>query len=167
MQANELPSSHRVDSLNNRIPPMPSDFNVRVQAVITDVQGVTNGGTITSEKPLIAGKADPFATIDVYDGTTLLGVVAANGQGGWSLQLSTPLFDGIHDLSAVQLHEFGACPSARYFAVTVDTSKNEQVVQIDASVFERTPRVLDHQSASDLPYFPPNLFNSHSASSSD
>lgn len=80
---------------------MASDFDVRVQAVITDVEGMASGGTITSEKPLIVGKAEPFATIDVYDGTTLLGVVAANGQGGWSLQLSTPLFDGIHDLSAV------------------------------------------------------------------
>ncbi|WP_051888335.1 Ig-like domain-containing protein [Caballeronia sordidicola] len=144
---------------------MPSDFNVRVQAVITDVQGVTNGGTITSEKPLIAGKADPFATIDVYDGTTLLGVVAANGQGGWSLQLSTPLFDGIHDLSAVQLNEFGVGPSTSYFAITVDTSESEQVAQNNDSLFERTPRVLDNQTGSDLPYFPPNLFKLHSASS--
>ena len=62
---------------------MASDFDVRVQAVITDVEGMASGGTITSEKPLIVGKAEPFATIDVYDGTTLLGVVAANGQGGW------------------------------------------------------------------------------------
>jgi hypothetical protein len=145
---------------------MASDFNVRVQAVITDVQGVANNGIVTNEKPLIAGKSEPFATIDVYDGTTLLGVVAANGQGGWSLQLSTPLFDGPHDLSAVQLNEFGASPSASYFAITVDTSANEQVVQNDASLFERTSRVLDNQTGSDLPYFPPNLFNSQSVSSS-
>lgn len=144
---------------------MPSDFNVRVQAVITDVQGVVNGGIITSEKPLIAGKAEPFATIDVYDGTTFLGVVAANGQGGWSLQLSTPLFDGIHDLSAVQLNDFGAAPSTSYFAITVDTSENEQLAHNDDSLFERTPRVLDNQTSSDSPYFPPNLFKLHSASS--
>ena len=60
---------------------MASDFNVRVQAVITDVQGVANNGIVTNEKPLIAGKSEPFATIDVYDGTTLLGVVAANEIG--------------------------------------------------------------------------------------
>lgn len=39
---------------------MAFDFDTRMQAVITDVQGVTSGGTITSEKPLIAGKADPL-----------------------------------------------------------------------------------------------------------
>src|SRR5471030_1027550 len=141
---------------------MPSDFNVRVQAVITDVQGVTSGGSITSEKPLIAGKSDPFTTIDVYDGTTLLGVVASNGQGGWSLQLSNPLFDGIHDLSAVQLNEFGASPTTSYFAITVDTSGNAQPVHDDS--YFNAPRLFENHVDSDLPYFPPNLFKSRSAS---
>jgi hypothetical protein len=140
---------------------MPSEINVRVQAVITDVQGVTSGGTITGEEPLIAGKSDPFATIDVYDGTTLLGVVAANGQGGWSLQLSTPLFDGIHDLSAVQLNEFGASPSTSYFAINVDTTENKHLAQHDDLSFERMSSVLEQQRDSNLPYFPPNLFKSH------
>lgn len=143
---------------------MASDFDVRVQAVITDVQGVARGGTITSEKPLIVGKADPFATIDVYDGATLLGVVAANGQGGWSLQLSKPLFDGVHDLSAVQLNEYGVSPATSYFAVTVDTSASAQLAHSDGSLFDRTPQVLGNHIDSDSPYFPPNSFKSHSVS---
>jgi hypothetical protein len=142
---------------------MASDFDVRVQAVITDVEGMASGGTITSEKPLIVGKAEPFATIDVYDGTTLLGVVAANGQGGWSLQLSTPLFDGIHDLSAVQLNEFGVSPSTSYFAITVDTSANPQQLHDTGSLPDYSPQLFANHTDSDLPYFPPNLFKSHSA----
>lgn len=143
---------------------MASDFDVRVQAVITDVQGVASGGTITSEKPLIVGKAEPFATIDVYDGTTMLGVVSANGQGGWSLQLSTPIFDGLHDLSAVQLNEFGVGPIASYFTITVDTSANAQPVHSDRSLFDRSPRIIENHIDSDSPYFPPNLFKPHSVS---
>ena len=101
---------------------MASDFDVRSQAVITEVDGVPSGGTIQSEIPLIAGKADPFATIDVHDGATLLGVVSANGEGNWMLQLSTPLLDGIHDLSAVQVAEYGVRSTTSYFAVTVEAS---------------------------------------------
>jgi hypothetical protein len=141
---------------------MASDVDVRVQAVITDVEGVASGGIVTSEKPLIVGTAEPFTTIDVYDGTTLLGVVASNGQGGWSLQLSNPLFDGIHDLSAVQLNELGAGPTTSYFAITVDTSANAQPVHDDNHF--HAPRLFDNHIDGDVPYFPPNLFKSRSAS---
>jgi len=143
---------------------MASDFDIRVQAVITDVQGVATGGTIASEKPLIVGKADPFTTIDVYDGTTLLGVVTSNGQGSWSLQLSSPLFDGIHDLSAVQLNELGAAPSTSYFAITVDTTGNPQAVH-DRPLFDQFRSFTGSHTDSDAPYFPPNLFKHHSNSS--
>lgn len=144
---------------------MASDFDTRVQAVITDVQGVASGGSITSEKPLIVGKADPFATIDVYDGTTLLGVVAANGQGGWSLQLSTPLSDGVHDLSAVQLNEYGVSPSTSYFAITVNTLENAQPVHNDSTLDHHASRLFDNHVDGNLPYFPPNLFKLHSDTS--
>ncbi|KQR89702.1 hypothetical protein ASG35_00010 [Burkholderia sp. Leaf177] len=140
---------------------MASDFETRVQAVITDVQGMTSGGTITSEKPLLVGKADPFATIDIYDGTTLLGVVSANGQGGWSLQLSTPLSDGVHDLSAVQLNEYGVNPSTGYFTITVDTSENAQPAH-NGSFEDHASRLFDNHIDGNLPYFPPNLFKLHS-----
>jgi len=143
---------------------MASDFDIRVQAVITDVQGVTSGGTIAIEKPLIAGKADPFTTIDVYDGTMLLGVVSSNGQGSWSLQLSNPLLDGIHDLSAVQLNEFGASPTTSYFSITVDTMGNAQSVPDQTTLSNQFHSLIGSQTESDVPYFPPNLFKHQSAS---
>ncbi|QIN60597.1 hypothetical protein SBC1_05730 [Caballeronia sp. SBC1] len=142
---------------------MAFDFDTRMQAVITDVQGVTSGGTITSEKPLIAGKADPFTTIDVYDGTTLLGVVTSNGQGSWSLQLSSPLFDGIHDLSAVQLNELGSGPTTSYFSVTVDTSGSPHSDHNETSLSDQTLPFSGNHTDSDVPYFPPNLFKQHSS----
>jgi len=141
---------------------MASDFDIRMQAVITDVQGVTSGGTIANEKPLIVGKADPFTTIDVYDGTTLLGVVTSNGQGSWSLQLSSPLFDGIHDLSAVQLNELGAAPSTSYFAITVDTTGNPQSIN-DQPSSDQFRSFIGSHTDTDVPYFPPNIFKHHSA----
>lgn len=146
---------------------MASDFAIRMQAVITDVAGVASGGTIASEKPLIVGKAEPFSTIDVYDGTSLLGVVTSNGQGGWSLQLSSPLFDGIHDLAAVQPNEFGVAPTASYFTITVDTTQNPQSVHDETSWFDQTKGLEGSHTDSDAPYFPPNLFKHHSAAGDD
>ncbi|MGX7005615.1 Ig-like domain-containing protein [Caballeronia sp. KNU42] len=145
---------------------MASDSSVRAWAVITDVHGVTNGGTIASGTPLINGKAEPFATIDVYDGATLLGVIAANGQGGWSLQLSTPLSSGLHHLSAVQLNDFGASPSTSYFAITVDALESAGVAETDDASVDHVNRVLNNRTGSTVPYFPPNLFKIHSAPSS-
>jgi hypothetical protein len=143
---------------------MASDFDARLQAVILEVGGMASGGTTVDEKPLIVGKADPFSTIDVYDGTVLLGVVSSNGQGHWSLQLSTPLFDGIHDLSAVQVSGYGVNSTASYFAITVDASEGSQGFGNEDLSFSNAPRHADNAAENGSPYFPANLFNSHAVS---
>jgi hypothetical protein len=143
---------------------MASDFNIGPQTGITSVDGTPSGGTINNEIPLIAGKTDPFATIDVYDGTTLLGVVAANGQGNWTLQLSTPLFDGIHDLSAVQAGQYGAKSATSYFPVTVEASNHSGPQYQDAPLQSNESSLFNHsQDNSGLPYFPANAFRSKGA----
>jgi hypothetical protein len=143
---------------------MASDFDVRPQMGITNVDGVTSGGIVVNEIPLISGKTDPFATIDVFDGTTLLGVVAANGQGNWSLQLSTPLFNGIHDLSAVQAGQYGSKAATSYFAITVEAPDHETSGYRDASSLSNKPSVFDPVPDNNgLPFFPANLFGSRSA----
>jgi len=142
---------------------MASEFIARVQAVITDVDGASGGGTTSSGRPLITGTADPFSTIDVYDGTALLGVVSANGQGGWSLQLSAPLFDGIHDLSAVQVGDYGVKSASGYFAITVAVSENEHAGHDELSSSASTFRLVDNH-ADAVPFFPPNFFTARSTS---
>lgn len=140
---------------------MVSNLDVRAQAVITEVGGAKDGGTIHTEKPLIVGTANPFATIDVYDSATLLGVVVANGQGGWSLQLSTPLFDGVHDLSAVQAADYGGDRTVNYFAVTteaVETPLIDDVVANHASLYA-TGAAAD-SGLSSAPIFPRTSFTS-------
>ncbi|CAN7199179.1 Ig-like domain-containing protein [Caballeronia sp. LjRoot34] len=143
---------------------MVSNLDVRAQAVITEVGGAKDGGTIHTEKPLIVGTANPFATVDVYDSATLLGVVVANGQGGWSLQLSTPLFDGVHDLSAVQAADYGGDRTVNYFTVTteaVETPLIDDVFANHASLYV-TDAAAD-SALSSVPYFPANFFHVRSA----
>jgi hypothetical protein len=136
---------------------MAANIDTRIQATITEVDGMTNGGTITNDKPRISGKAEPFATVDVHDGTTLLGVVSANGEGSWSLQLNSPLFDGIHDLAAEQASGYGAKRSASYFAITVNAVDAQQMNETEHSA----PLATESHAQSALPYFPPNVFKAH------
>ncbi|MDN7178207.1 Ig-like domain-containing protein [Caballeronia sp. SEWSISQ10-4 2] len=142
---------------------MASEFDARLQAVIKSVGGTLNGGTINNAKPLVSGKTDPFATVDVHDGTVLLGVVSANGQGDRSLQLSKPLFDGIHDLSAAQVTDCGMSSASSYFSITVDAA---ETVQSDHDDFETlnlfAQREINSVGAA-APFFPPNHFMNHSS----
>src|SRR5471030_2025403 len=142
---------------------MASELDARLQAIILHVGGMASGATTTDQKPLIVGMADPFSTIDVYDGTALLGVVSSNGQGHWSLQLSAPLYDGIHDLSAVQVTGYGVNSTASYFAITVDASGGSGGAADEGLSFSNAPRHADNAAENGSPYFPANLFNSHAA----
>ena len=141
---------------------MASDVVVSAKAVIAEVGGVPEGGFIQSEKPLITGISDPFATVDVYDGTALLGVASANGQGSWSLQLTTPLFDGLHDLSAIQVGDYGASITTSYFAITVQAPEIAQA-PTDADVSPVAASWMNRGAAeSTTPYFPRNPFTARS-----
>jgi len=142
---------------------MASDVVVSAKAVITEVGGVPESGFIQSEKPLIAGLSDPFATVDVYDGSALLGVASANGHGGWSLQLTTPLFDGIHDLSAIQVGDYGASSTTSYFAITVQAPESAQA-PADSDASWAAASWMNHSASEPTtPYFPPNPFTVRSA----
>jgi hypothetical protein len=138
---------------------MVSDFDARSQAVILHIGGVASGGTTLDEKPLIVGMAGPFSTIDVYDGTALLGVVSSNGQGHWSLQLSSPLYDGVHDLSAVQVTEYGVNATASYFAITVSAPESAPTLADESAFGDASRSGIETEQGS--PFFPPNLFTSH------
>ncbi|SAL37281.1 hemolysin-type calcium-binding region [Caballeronia sordidicola] len=140
---------------------MASEFVARMQAVITDVDGVTGGGTTSGYRSLINGTADPYATIDVYDGTSLLGVVSANGQGGWSLQLSAPLSDGIHDFSVVQAGDFGLKSTSSYFSISVIAPEEPQSPFDETILYSSASRSNDRVLDNATPYFPPNAFTSH------
>ena len=55
---------------------------------------ITNDNTLT-----LTGTAEAGSTVKVYDGTTLLGSVTANGSGAWSYTTGA-LANGAHSLTA-------------------------------------------------------------------
>jgi hypothetical protein len=72
--------------------------------------------------PTITGSAEANSIVTLYDGTTALGTVTANGSGDWSM--TTPsLADGAHTLSVVALDLAGNTSAASAaLTVTIDTT---------------------------------------------
>jgi hypothetical protein len=78
--------------------------------------GITNASVLT-----IAGFAQANSTVNVYDGTTLLGSTTADGGGTWSFTTAT-LSNGTHNLTATATDGSGNVSSASSaMAVTIDT----------------------------------------------
>ena len=64
------------------------------------VQGsLTNGAKTDDQTPTLTGTGEAGATIQVYDGTTLLGSTTVAANGTWSFTPATPLGEGAHSLT--------------------------------------------------------------------
>jgi len=64
---------------------------------------VLNGEKTDDQQPVIAGTAEPGATVSVNLDGQLLPPVTADDQGNWSIQLTTDLDEGDHSINATQL----------------------------------------------------------------
>ncbi len=79
--------------------------------------GITNASTLT-----LTGSAEANSTVNIYDGTILLGTATANGTGAWSLTTGT-LADGTHNLSATATDVAGNTSGASsVLQVTIQSS---------------------------------------------
>ena len=116
------PSASFAITVDTAAPAAPAITSVTDDVALTTGAVAPNGNT-NDAAPTIAGTAEAGSTVDVYDGTTLLGTVTADGSGNWGFTPSTPLADGTHTLSVTATDPAGntSAPSAP-FAITVDTA---------------------------------------------
>ena len=61
---------------------------------------ITSGQTTDDTVPRLVGTSEPFATVNIYEGTTLVGTGTADGTGNWSILLNTTLTTGAHSFTA-------------------------------------------------------------------
>jgi hypothetical protein len=88
------------------------------------IQGPLGTGQLTDDaQPLLKGTSEPLATVNIYDGATLIGTANADINGNWSLQLSSNLSETTHSFTARAVDAAGniSNPSAP-FLLTVDTT---------------------------------------------
>lgn len=95
-----------------------------INAVVDDVPlyvgNLTNGQTTNDERPELQGKAEAGATVKIYDNGALLDSVVADSNGNWSYT-STPLAQGLHNLTVTATDADGNTSPASAFTLTVDS----------------------------------------------
>ncbi|MEG2223022.1 MAG: Ig-like domain-containing protein [Citrobacter sp.] len=72
--------------------------------------------------PLLKGTGLAGSTITLYDGATPIGTTTVLAGGSWSFQVTQPLSEGPHTLSAIATDAAGNASSAGNFALTIDTT---------------------------------------------
>jgi glycosyl hydrolase family 16/Big-like domain-containing protein len=100
-------------------PTSPSPATPKI-ASFTNDSGVV-GDKITNDNTLtLKGTAAANATVKLFDGTTQVGSVKADGSGNWTLTTSA-LKDGDHSLTATGTDSSGTSAASAAFAIKIDT----------------------------------------------
>ncbi|MGZ0720562.1 BapA/Bap/LapF family large adhesin [Kluyvera cryocrescens] len=99
----------------------------KITLIATDnhkpVLGTISEDAFTNDTtPVLSGKAEPGSTVNVYDNGKLIGTTVTDGQGNWGLELTAPLKDGPHSLTANAVDQAGNVgPMTDPLHFTVDT----------------------------------------------
>ncbi|GFE73806.1 Ig-like domain-containing protein [Novosphingobium sp. TCA1] len=81
---------------------------------------IVNGGATDDPTPTLSGTAGANLTINIYEGTTLVGTTISDGTGAWTVA-TNPLGQGPHVLTAVAVNAAGTAGAASTaFTVNVD-----------------------------------------------
>lgn len=72
--------------------------------------------------PVLKGTGTAGSTVTIYDGATPIGSTTVLPGGTWSIQLSQPLSEGLHNLSAIGTDVAGNASNAGSFTLTIDTT---------------------------------------------
>ncbi len=78
---------------------------------------VSGAGTAT---PTLSGTSVAGATIRIYDGSTLIGTVTANGSGAWTF--SPRLTPGTHQITTTATNSAGTSPTSPAVSVVIPTT---------------------------------------------
>jgi hypothetical protein len=86
--------------------------------------GVSTTDDVTSDTtPTLTGTVGAGQTVRVFDGATLLGTATANASGVWTFTPTSPLSNGVHNLSATVSDAAGnESLASAPLAVTVDST---------------------------------------------
>ncbi|MBA7773087.1 MULTISPECIES: BapA/Bap/LapF family large adhesin [Enterobacter] len=84
---------------------------------------LSSGQTTDDTVPRLVGTSEPFATVNIYEGTTLVGTGTADTSGNWSILLTTTLATGAHSFTAQATDAAGnTSVSSAAFSLTIDTT---------------------------------------------
>ncbi|HEM6741516.1 TPA: BapA prefix-like domain-containing protein [Citrobacter farmeri] len=82
---------------------------------------LSNGQSTNDTRPTLTGTAEANSTVSIFDGTTLLGTVQADGSGAWTFTPATALGNGSHTFNVSATDAAGNVSAGTAFTVVVDT----------------------------------------------
>ncbi|OKP63826.1 hypothetical protein BTE77_35130, partial [Ensifer adhaerens] len=85
-----------VDTLKPNVP----NINTAFDDVGSSTGPLSTGSSSDDTKPRLSGTGEPNGTVEIRDGTTVLGTTTIDGSGQWTLQLTADLGLGAHSLTA-------------------------------------------------------------------
>lgn len=83
---------------------------------------LSTGSRSNDTLPLLKGTGVADSTITIYDGATPIGTATVTPGGSWSFQVTQPLSEGSHTLSAIATDAAGNASGAGNFTLTIDTT---------------------------------------------
>lgn len=110
------------------------------------VNSPSDGATSSDTTPNFTGTSEPGATVNVYDGATLLCSAVADNSGNWSCESGPVLSEGPHSLTATATDAAGNPGSSQAaLAITIDTTPPSVSITSPAQsavVTTRTPTIV-------------------------
>ena len=91
---------------------------------------IANGGATYDTTPLLSGTGEPGATVNVYDGTDVVGSATVGNDGSWSLN-TNPLANGNYNLSVIVSDAAGNSSEPVNVSLTVNTVAPAGVLTFD------------------------------------
>ena len=84
---------------------------------------IANGGLTDNTSPSISGKGVAGDKVSITDEGKALGTVTVGANGTWTLPLTTPLTNGVQNISAIQIDPYGnsSTPTNTSFTVTTQS----------------------------------------------
>ncbi len=92
---------------------------------------IADGGVTNDSTPAVSGTAEAGALVTVYDGTTAVGSVLADGNGAWSITPAPALSDALHTLNVTVTDAAGNVSATSSITLTVDTIAPQPVATFD------------------------------------
>ena len=120
---NVSPASPAFTLIVDTTPPNAPVISQAIDDVGTVTGALGSGQSTDDTVPRLVGTSEPFATVNIYEGTTLVGTGTADASGNWSILLNTTLATGPHSFTAQATDAAGnTSASSATFTLTIDTT---------------------------------------------
>ncbi|WP_233871715.1 Ig-like domain-containing protein [Paraburkholderia adhaesiva] len=105
------------------VPPNPPTIETVLDDVGTKTGFLQKGDVTDDSQPTVSGTAQAGSTVNLYDGSTLIGSTTADATGNWAITPDVALKDGTHNLTATATNAIGEVSDATgVWSFTVDTT---------------------------------------------